>query len=155
MYKDKPKPPVIFILVQIVFMMMIGFFLYLGFQVSAVFNPDVMYILLGILFVMLLLNIHAAFNTGYIIKNKYIVAKAGFLITVYSKIDLVESVSRVSSASRLLGWNFGGVQGVANRFQDLIFINAGKKNFYISPTDCDEFIKALETEAGKAFSNQS
>jgi len=151
MYKDKPKPPLIFIIFQIVFMFAIGLFLFFGFQASAVFNPVVMYVFFCILFVMLLVNIHAALNTRYIIKNKYVVAKAGFLITIYSKVDFIESVSRVNSASRLLGWNFGGVQGVANRFQNLIFIKAGKKNFYISPTDCNEFIKAIESQAGRNF----
>jgi len=88
--------------------------------------------------------LHTAFSMQYTIEGGSLHLRGGRLFSYSVPLADIQSVTRMPFIKRVLGHGLRN-RGMANRFQNGVKLDCKGLDVYVSPSDVDGFIKAVET----------
>lgn len=145
-FQDSPKPSNYFVLVNIVLLLLIVApgalcaFLSLAtpwLAVAVIGN-------FGVLACYFLMMIHACYKTEYRINQQVLEMRSGFIAQRSVALTDITSVSRINSINRVMGWGPKKTErGFCNRSTDGVSITTNGNTYFLSPSNPEVFIVAL------------
>lgn len=143
MYTDRPRPGAGYLVFATLLVGVVGgAFLTVGFLGNAVMG-----VAGGVLVLLYLWLLHAAFSTRYEIEGGVLRVRAGFVFRKDVPLADIATVERVQTITRVVGWGARRF-GACNRLADGVRLEFSGGALFVSPVDCAAFIAALNEARG-------